>query len=156
MRDRGIELLHVVGEGPDGQWAVFSLPDGDGTRMVSVVVPRSLWQVATRQDPFSSEIAIMERVGRDAISRRLAAGALNGPVYVHAGDSDVYAPPDPDWDRRLRVCGRCGDTVPAGEVLEGLANALPPDSRGHIEVKVLCPACQVQTAHTLTAWGVER
>ncbi|PSR34389.1 MAG: hypothetical protein C7B46_05595 [Sulfobacillus benefaciens] len=146
-----IDLLHMLGEAPEGPWAVFSLPDGDGTHMVSVIVPRSLWMKLTRLDPFSSEIAIMERIGIRAIERRRQAGPLLGPVLVELADVEDQAPGLP-WYQVLRTCGQCGQMVPAGEVLEGLGNALPPNSRGEIELKVLCPTCQVQTPHCLTPW----
>jgi hypothetical protein len=146
-----IELLHMLGETPEGPWAIFSLPDDDGTHMVSVIVPRSLWMKLTRVDPFSSEIAIMERIGVRAIKRRRREGTLLGPVLVELIDVEGQVARTP-WYQVLRICGQCGQMVPAGEVLEGLSNALPPNSRGEIELKVLCPTCQVQTPHRLTPW----
>jgi len=81
-----IDLLHMLGDVPEGPWAIFSLPHGDGTEMVSVVVPRSLWVLLTRSDPFTSEIALMERVGTHALERALTRGEVNplfcaGPGY---------------------------------------------------------------------------
>jgi len=151
-----IDLLHVLGEAPEGPWAIFSLPDGDGTDMVSVIIPRSLWLLLTRAQPFSSEITLMEQVGTRLIERRLATGEpITGPLLAGREDVGGLLPPeDIPWFQVLRMCQTCGQTVPPGEVLEGLSNALPPDSRGHIEVKVLCPACQVQSTHRLTPWGM--
>lgn len=146
-----IDLLHMLGDAPEGPWAVFSLPEGDGTAMVSVLVPRSLWMRLTRDDPFSSEIGMMEAVGTRAIQRRLEAGEIHGPILIDALDAGLTEAPNP-WYRVLRVCGKCGQEVPPGEVLEGLGNALPPNSRGEIELKVLCPVCQVQTPHRMSPW----
>jgi hypothetical protein len=146
-----IDLLHMLGEAPEGPWAIFSLPDDDGTHMVSVVVPRSLWMRLTRVDPFSSEIAIMERIGIRAIERRRREGPLFGPVLVELIDVEDQGA-GASWYQVLRICGQCGKMVPAGEVLEGLGNALPPNSRGEIELKVLCPTYQVQPPHRLTPW----
>lgn len=152
MRDvsQRIELLHMLGEAPEGPWAIFSLPDGDGSGMVSVLVPRSLWLRLTRRDPFSSDIAIMERVGIQAIERRRNIGPLVGPVLIELADVDQSEAVL--WYTALRVCQQCGKMVPPGEVLEGLGNALPPNSRGEIEIKVLCPTCQIQTPHRMTPW----
>lgn len=149
-----IDLLHMLGDVPEGPWAIFSLPHGDGTEMVSVVVPRSLWVLLTRSDPFTSEIALMERVGTHALERALTRGEVNPPIFVQAQDIGTKLPVTEQWFDRLRQCGVCGQSVPAGEVLEGLANALPPDSRGEISLKVLCPDCQIQTDHRLTPWGI--
>ncbi len=121
-----IDLLHMLGEAPEGPWAIFSLPDDDGTHMVSVVVPRSLWMRLTRVDPFSSEIAIMERIGIRAIERRRREGPLFGPVLVELIDVEDQGA-GASWYQVLRICGQCGKMVPAGEVLEGLGNALPPN-----------------------------
>ncbi|MDA8192845.1 MAG: hypothetical protein M0Z53_02430 [Thermaerobacter sp.] len=150
-----IDLLHMLGDAPEGPWAVFSLPHGDGTGLVSVLVPRSLWLRLTRQDPFSSELAIMERVGAAAITRVLAAGPVRSPVLVERGDlADAVVEEDDRWDERLRTCETCQRPVPPGEVAEALSNALPPDSRGEIQLSVLCPRCQTQTRHRLTPWGI--
>lgn len=150
-----IDLLHLLGDAPEGPWAIFSLPQGDGTDMISVIVPRSLWLFVTRTHPFDSEISLMEQVGRQAVQRALQAGKIEGPIFVMLQDvqqegSTATLP----WFRALRVCSQCGQDVPPGEVSEGLSNALPPDSRGYIELKVLCPTCQVQTPHQLTPWGI--
>ncbi|MCY0878283.1 MAG: hypothetical protein OWU84_05025 [Firmicutes bacterium] len=151
----GIDLLHLIGDAPEGPWAIFSLPEGDGTDMMSVIVPRSLWLQVTRARPFDSEISLMEEIGRRAIQRLLAVGNREGPAFVMREDVGEFLPrPERPWYETLRICGQCGNTVPAGEVSEGLSNALPPDSRGSIELKVLCPDCQVQTAHRLTPWGI--
>ncbi|MCY0897448.1 MAG: hypothetical protein OWU33_00695 [Firmicutes bacterium] len=151
----GIDLLHLIGDVPEGPWAVFSLPEGDGTDMISVVVPRSLWLLLTRARPFDSEMSLMEEVGRRGIQRFLGEGKREGPVFVMRDDlGDLLPKPQEPWFHTLRVCGQCGRTVPPGEVSEGLSNALPPDSRGYIELKVLCPDCQVQTSHRLTPWGI--
>lgn len=152
-----IELLHLLGDAPEGPWAIFSLPDGDGTDMVSVVVPRSLWLLVTRQNPFSSEISLMELVGEASIRRVMARGPRdkNSPIWVQQDDIPGLIPsPEEPWFRSLRICGQCHQMVPPGEVSEGLSNALPPDSRGFIEIKVLCPECQIQTTHNLTPWGI--
>jgi hypothetical protein len=153
-----IDLLHLLGDAPEGPWAIFSLPHDDGTDLVSVIVPRSLWLSLTRAHPFDSEISLMETVGRAAVQRALQAGKVAEPLFVMAEDvldrqeeGKAHALP---WFRALRVCGQCGQDVPPGEVSEGLSNALPPDSRGYIELKVLCPTCQVQTPHRLTPWGI--
>lgn len=148
-----IDLLQMLGDAPEGPWAIFSLPEGDGTAMVSVLIPRSLWMRFTREDPFSSEIGIMEAVGRRAIQRRLTSGRMGGPIIVDADDAGLTVPPKP-WYRVLRICGKCGQEVPPGEVLEGLGNALPPNARGDIELKVLCPMCQVQTPHRMSPWEI--
>lgn len=146
-----IDLLHMLGDAPEGPWAIFSLPDGDGSAMVSVLVPRSLWMRLTRNDPFSSEIGILEAVGTRAIERRRALGEITGPVLVDAVDAGLVASSVP-WYRLLRICGQCRQEVPPGEVLEGFSNALPPNSRGEIELKVLCPVCQIQTPHRMSPW----
>ncbi len=150
-----IDLLHVIGDAPEGPWSVFSLPTGDGTEMVSVVIPRSLWVQITRQDPFTAEISLMEKVGRTAIERHLAHKYLPSTVLVEPRDiaQAQWGAQEP-WYRVLQRCGQCHQLVPHGEVLEGLANALPPDSRGEIDVSVLCPVCQIQTEHRLTPWGI--
>lgn len=150
-----IDLLHLLGDAPEGPWAIFSLPGGDGTDMVSVLVPRSLWLLLTRSHPFDSEISLMEKVGRSALERALDHGMVTGPVMVSQEDlGETVADVGMPWFRALRICGKCGQEVPPGEVSEGLSNALPPDSRGFIELKVLCPDCQVQTPHQLTPWGI--
>ncbi len=150
-----IDLLHLLGDAPEGPWAVFSSPEGDGTDMVSVIIPRSLWLLLTRAHPFDSEISLAERVGRLAVQRAQNARDLSTPIFVHRHDvGDLLPEPSRPWYKALRVCGRCGQEVPPGEVSEGLSNALPPDSRGEIELKVLCPDCQVQTPHRLTPWGI--
>ncbi len=148
-----IDLLHMLGDAPEGPWAIFSLPEGDGTAMVSVLVPRSLWMRLTRDDPFSSEIGIMEALGVKAINRRRELGAIEGPIIVDARDAGLPKAPEA-WYQVLRVCGQCGQPVPPGEVLEGLGNALPPNSRGEIELKVLCPSCQIQTPHRMSPWEI--
>ena len=152
-----IELLHVIGDAPEGPWSIFSVRLGDRSAMVSVVIPRSLWVQVTRQDPFSAEITLMEKIGRDAIAKRRDRGDLQGTVVVEAGDiPSAWPDPAEPWPVTLRRCGACGQMVPAGEVLEGLANALPPDSRGEVEVSVLCPTCMLSTVHHLTPWGISR
>lgn len=150
-----IDLLHQLGDAPEGPWAVFSLPRGNGTDMVSVIVPRSLWLLVTAAHPFESEISLMERVGQRAIERELAQGTSHDPVFASREDVDGLLPtPKLPWFRALRICSQCGKEVPPGEVSEGLSNALPPDSRGRISLLVLCPECQVQTPHQLTPWGI--
>ncbi len=152
-----IDLLHMLGDAPEGPWAIFSLPGGDGTDMISAVVPRTLWLLLTRAHPFDSEISLMEKVGRAAIQRALDQGDRSGPVFVLRQDiGETLADEAIPWFRALRICGRCRQEVPPGEVSEGLSNALPPDSRGYIELRVLCPGCQVQTPHQLTPWGIPR
>lgn len=151
-----IDLLHLLGDAPEGPWAIFSLPTGDGTDMVSVIVPRSLWLLLTKSHPFDSEISLMERVGRTAIERAYTTDINpRGPIFAQDQDiGDLLLRSPVPWYRSLRICGVCGQEVPAGEVSEGLSNALPPDSRGQIELKVLCPTCQIQTPHRLTPWGI--
>ena len=123
--------------------------------MISVIVPRSLWLLLTKSHPFDSEISLVERVGRAAIERTLDQGKVKGPLFVESQDAENLLPsPLLPWYRALRVCGLCGQEVPPGEVSEGLSNALPPDSRGRIALKVLCPKCLVQTPHQLTPWGI--
>ncbi len=152
-----MDLLHLIGDAPEGPWAIFSLPEGDGTDMVSVIVPRSLWLLLTRAHPFDSEISLMEKVGQSALRRVSDEGLLEDPVFVNPRDiGDLLPHEEVPWFRALRRCGQCGQEVPPGEVSEGLSNALPPDSRGYIELKVLCPDCQVQTPHRLTPWGIPR
>lgn len=147
-----MDLLHMIGETPEGQWAVFSGPTAE-PGMVSVVVPKRLWLWLSQFDPFSSPLALMEGVGRRALQRVAQQGPWQGPIWVEARDMPMI-PAEADWYAVLRQCSSCGLSVPSGEVLEGLANALPPDSRGEIEVLVLCPPCGVQTSHRLTAWGI--
>lgn len=150
-----IDLLHVLGDVPEGPWAIFSRPEGDGTDMVSLVVPRSLWLLVTRAHPFDSEISLLERIGLSAIERDLVAGRHDDPIFADAEDvHGLLKKPDIPWFKLLRLCGQCGREVPPGEVSEGLSNALPPDSRGQISLLVLCPNCQVQTPHQLTPWGI--
>lgn len=150
-----VDLLHVIGDAPEGPWAIFSLPTGDGTDMISVIVPRSLWVLVTKAHPFDSEISLMERLGQQAVDRVLRHGQLSDPVFIQREDlKDLMPLADLPWFRELRICSRCGNEVPPGEVSEGLSNALPPDSRGQIELLVLCPTCQVQTPHRLTPWGI--
>ncbi|WP_338055132.1 hypothetical protein [Sulfobacillus harzensis] len=150
-----MDLLHLIGDAPEGPWAIFSSPHGDGTDMISVIVPRSLWLLVTRAHPFDSEISLMEKVGRAALERALASGTFSDPVFAHRQDmGDLLPPASIPWFKALRICGQCGQEVPPGEVSEGLSNALPPDSRGQIDLKVLCPDCQVQTPHRLTPWGI--
>lgn len=145
----------MLGEVPEGQWAVFSLPDGVG--MISVVVPQTIWRALTRSDPFSSEIALMTKVGLCALERCQKEGRLLDPVWVEAIDLPMSAPvAGAGWYSTLGRCGQCQRMVPTGEVLEGLANALPPDSRGEVEIQVLCPDCGVQTGHRLSPWGIPK
>lgn len=152
-----MDLLHLIGDAPEGPWAIFSLPEGDGTDMVSVIVPRSLWLLLTRVHPFDSEISLMEKVGRAALMRALQEHHVTDPIFVQRSDVGTLLPEDEiPWFRALRICSQCGQEVPPGEVSEGLSNALPPDSRGEIQLKVLCPDCQVQTDHRLTPWGIPR
>jgi hypothetical protein len=147
------DLLHYVGEAPEGPWAIFSEPGGAGYRLISVIVPRTLWMAITRRDPFSSEIQILERIGTQAIEAVRAQGELPAAIWVTPsliGESfPAYGEP---W-ATLSVCGRCSQVVPSGEVAEGLKNALPPNTRGDTEVLVLCPVCQVQTRFELTPFG---
>ncbi len=155
MADLDCQLLHVIGDAPEGPWSVFSLPIGDGTAMVSLIIPRSLWVEISQRDPFSSDISIIEQIGRLAIPRRLAQGDVPSTILLEAKDiPELWEEPSEPWYMTLRRCGHCQQLVPHGEVLEGLANALPPNSRGQVTVDVLCPACRVQTAHTLNPWGV--
>jgi len=150
-----MDLLHFIGDAPEGPWAIFSLPKGEGTGMISVIVPRSLWLLVTRAHPFESEISLMERLGQAALTRMLHRSVIEDPLFVAGRDiGDLLPVSEKPWFRTLRVCGTCGKDVPPGEVSEGLSNALPPDSRGHIELLILCPVCQVQTPHHLTPWGV--
>jgi hypothetical protein len=156
-----IDLLHFLGDAPEGPWAVFSLPHGDGTDLVSVVVPRTLWWQVTRSNPFASEMSLMEEVGARAIAREIAQRPdhrVSGPIFVQPEDVGASLALDDEvpWYRAMRRCPQCHREVPAGELSEGLSNALPPNSRGEIEVKVLCPSCQVQTAYRLTPWGLVR
>ncbi len=123
--------------------------------MISVVAPRSLWHMLTQSHPFESEISLFERVGRAVIERALRQGISTGPLFVESQDAGNLLPQASlPWFKALRVCGVCGEEVPPGEVSEGLSNALPPDSRGRISLKVLCPKCLVQTPHQLTLWGI--
>lgn len=147
------ELLHYVGEAPEGPWAIFAEPGGAGHRLVSVIVPRTLWMYLTRRDPFSSEIQILESVGVRAIRAVRRWGPLPPAIWVSpeliGEPMPEYRPP---WETLSR-CGQCGQTVPSGEVAEGLKNALPPNTRGDTEVLVLCPVCLVQTPFTITPFG---
>ncbi len=155
MLENEAQLLHVIGDAPEGPWSVFSVPIGDGSGMSSVIIPRSLWLEMSRRDPFSSDIAIIERVGRKAIARRLKENKSVDTVIVQPEDvPDLGTKSQEPWYMTLRQCGQCHEMVPHGEVLEALSNALPPDSRGWITVEVLCPSCMVQTPHRLNAWGV--
>lgn len=150
-----IDLLHHLGDAPEGPWAIFSSPHGDGTDMISVIVPRSLWLQVTRKHPFDSEISLLERLGRSAIERTRHSFVAAGPVFVSEVDlGDLLEMDSLPWYRALRRCSSCHREVPPGEVSEGLSNALPPDSRGIIELKVLCPTCQIQTPHQLSPWGI--
>lgn len=152
-----MDLLHLIGDAPEGPWAIFSLPQGNGTDMVSLIVPRSLWLLITRAHPFESEISLMEKIGQEALMRALEDGSVSDPILVGAqAVGDLLPQADQPWFRALRICGTCGQEVPPGEVSEGLSNALPPDSRGEIDLKVLCPSCQIQTLHRLTPWGIPR
>jgi|BEDMetMinimDraft_2_1075160.scaffolds.fasta_scaffold02321_2 hypothetical protein len=156
MDTREPQLLHYVGEAPEGPWAIFSEPGGQGWRLVSVLVPRTLWMQLTRRDPFSSEMQLLEAVGKKAILRAAAAGPLPPAIWVTPEMVDLTLDPyGPPWET-LSVCGRCGGTVPSGEVLEGIKNALPPNTRGDTEVLVLCPSCGVQTRFVLTPFGAAR
>jgi hypothetical protein len=97
---------------------------------------------------------ILETVGRKAIQRvRDQGGSLPPAIWVtpELVDEDVSAWGDP-WAVMSR-CGQCGNTVPSGEVAEGLKNALPPNARGETEVLVLCPQCLVQTPFVFTPFG---
>ncbi len=155
MAGEQAELLHVIGMTPDGSWSIFSVPLGDGTKMVSVIIPGSLWLELSRRDPFSSDIAIIERMGREAIVRRIKENRMRDSVVVELDDiRDSWTHSQEPWYMTLRRCGQCHQMVPHGEVLEGLSNALPPDSRGQISVAVLCPSCMVQTQHRLNPWGI--
>lgn len=152
MKARAIDLLHILGEVPEGRWAIFSLPDN---HMLSVIVPHGLWSLLSRKHPFLSDVGLMEQVGGGAIERRLKkATELTQPVVVLPEDVDLAMAVEPDWFSVLRRCRQCRKDVPSGEVLEGLSNALPPDSRGEVEILVLCPSCQIQTPHRLSAYGV--
>jgi hypothetical protein len=149
-----IDLLHILGDVSEGRWAIFSLPHGDGSQMVSVIIPHTLWSLVSRQNPFSSDIALMEQIGTAAISRRLDEGGLTDPVIACAEDVNLPMAVDRQWFSSIRRCERCGQDVPPGEILEGLSNALLPNSRGEVEILVLCPPCQVQTKHRLTPYGI--
>ena len=148
------DLLHYAGEAPEGPWAIFSEPGGAGYRLISVLVPRTLWMTITRRDPFTSEIQLLETVGRKAIdSIRQRDGDLPAAIWV---TPELIGEALPKWGEpwgTLSRCGQCGQTVPSGEVAEGLKNALPPNARGETEVLVLCPVCLVQTPFVLTPFG---
>lgn len=147
------QLLHYIGEAPEGPWAIFSEPGGQSHRLISVLIPRTLWMHLTRRDPFSSEISLLEAVGRRAINLAHQAGPLPGAIWVTPEMlEDRVGGYENPWDT-LSICGRCGQVVPSGEVLEGIKNALPPNTRGDTEVLVLCPRCNVQTAFILTPFG---
>jgi hypothetical protein len=148
------ELLHYIGEAPEGPWAIFTEPGGTGWRLISVIVPRTLWMALQRRDPFSSDIQLLERVGRAAIrATREAAATLPAAIWVTpAMVGEAFSEYGEPW-ATLSRCGQCGETVPSGEVAEGLKNALPPNSRGDTEVLVLCPRCNVQTRFWLTPFG---
>ncbi|MBX5466998.1 MAG: hypothetical protein K6U14_05825 [Firmicutes bacterium] len=149
-----MELLHILGEVPEGLWAVFSTPEDAGRGMASVVVPKSLWRWMTAHDPFTSEVTWVDRVGRAALARHLARGTIPALVWVEA--QDLGGPWETAWGAVLRTCGQCGQPVPAGEVLEGMKNAMPPDEGGTVTVSVFCPACSARTAHRLSPYGVAR
>jgi hypothetical protein len=151
------ELLHYIGESPDGPWAIFTEPGGTGWRLISVVVPRTLWMALGRRDPFASDIQRLERIGRQALQYvRAKEGRVPATVWVTpdmvAEAEAVLKEYGAPWETLSR-CLRCGQTVPSGEVAEGLKNALPPDTRGDTEVLVLCPACLVQSRFVLTPFG---
>ncbi|WP_053960138.1 hypothetical protein [Sulfobacillus thermosulfidooxidans] len=149
------QLLHVIGDAPEGPWSVFSLPTGDYTAMVSVIIPRSLWLELSQRDPFSSDLSLIERIGRMAILHRLQHSESLETIVVDPSDiQELWQDAEEPWYMTLRRCGQCQQMVPHGEVLEALANALPPNSRGQITVEVLCPSCMVQTSHVLNPWGV--
>lgn len=146
------ELLHYVGEAPEGPWAIFSEPGG-GHQLVSVVFPRTLWMHLTRRDPFTSEMQLLETLGRRAIAAARAQGPLPAALWVSPeAIGEAMAEYTPPWDTLSR-CGRCHQVVPSGEVAEGIKNALPPNTRGETEVLVLCPTCLVQTPFVLTPFG---
>lgn len=152
---RPAELLHYVGEAPEGPWAIFTEPGGVGYRLVSVVIPRTLWMYLTRRDPFSSEMQIIESVGRAAIDAARARGPLPAALWVSPEDiGERMAEYQSPWEAMSR-CGRCHQVVPSGEVAEGIKNALPPNTRGDTEVLVLCPVCLVQTPFVLTPFGAQ-
>jgi hypothetical protein len=150
------QLLHYLGEAPEGPWAIFSEPVGNGYGLISVLVPRSLWMQLTRREPFSSELQILERNGMRAIEWARERGPLPRAIWVTPEMLEQpvqgYSAP---WDT-MSVCGRCQKTVPSGEVAEGIKNALPPNTRGDTEVLVLCPDCNVQTHFVLTPFGAVR
>jgi hypothetical protein len=154
-----LELLHVMGEVPEGVWAIFSTPQDDGRGMTSVLIPHTLWRWMTALDPFTSEQAWVERVGQKAVARTWGHGRDLPLVVVEVEDVvAAWSGPTPwqmRWGEAIRVCGGCGQTVPAGEVLEGMKNAMPPDDRGAVSVTVLCPFCQTATTHRLTPFGIE-
>ena len=146
------ELLHYVGEAPEGPWAIFSEPGG-GHQLVSVVFPRTLWMHLTRRDPFTSEMQLLETLGRRAIQAARAQGPLPAALWVSPDAiGEAMAEYTSPWDTLSR-CGQCHQVVPSGEVAEGIKNALPPNTRGDTEVLVLCPACLVQTPFVLTPFG---
>lgn len=151
-----IELLHILGTAPEGAWGIFSLTEENGdTTMISVVIPQTLWQAAIRRHPFSSEVALMELYGERAITRVLdREDTYRGTIVVTPDDVSDVKWQSAKWDATLRVCAQCRQAVPRGEVLEGIANALPPDPQGFVEILVLCPDCQVQTPHRLAVWGL--
>jgi hypothetical protein len=157
VRDAEPELLHYLGEAPEGPWAIFSEPVGQGYGLINVLFPRTLWMHLTRQDPFTSEINILERTGVRAIAWVRERGPVPRAIWVTPemlGDAPIQGYGSP-WET-LSQCGRCQKTVPSGEVAEGLKNALPPNTRGDTEVLVLCPGCNVQTPFLLTPFGAVR
>lgn len=151
------DLLHYVGEAPEGPWAIFSEPGGTGHRLVSVIFPRTLWMMITRGDPFSSEVRLLEDLGRKAIDRCLQDGCLPPTIWATPELLDLDPATEGDWRppwETLSICGQCHQQVPSGEVLEGIKNALPPNTRGDTEVLVLCPVCQRQTPFVMSPFGV--
>ncbi|MCY0907989.1 MAG: hypothetical protein OWR62_06370 [Sulfobacillus thermotolerans] len=155
MESIQIDLLHVIGDAPEGPWSVFSVSRGEDTVLMSMIIPRSLWMQMTRHDPFSSEITLMEKIGQVAITKRLAQGQTGQSIIITPEDiPGVWPAAEEPWDVTLRRCPTCQQLVPAGELLEGLANALPPDSRGEIEVRVLCPQCMTSNIFRLAPWGI--
>ncbi|MCL4520547.1 MAG: hypothetical protein M1415_03005 [Firmicutes bacterium] len=156
MSESRIDLLHILGEVPEGRWAIFSLPHGDGTQMLSVVVPHTLWSLISRNQPFVSDVGLMEQVGTAAIRHRSQQGEISRPLVVTADDLNIPIAANPEWFEELRRCQKCGQNVPPGEILEGLSNAVPPDGRGEVEILVLCPPCQFQSHHRLTPYGIAK
>ncbi|MCY0886521.1 MAG: hypothetical protein OWV35_11715 [Firmicutes bacterium] len=147
----GVELVASPGETPEGLWGWFSHPRRG---LLSVLVPRTLWRLAGRRDPFTSPPRLLEELGRRALARAAVAGDVSDPVVVTAADLPGGSPFDPAWAAQLHRCPHCGAALPPGEVAEGLQNALAPDEAGETEVRVFCPACRQTGRFRLSPWGL--